>query len=252
MQLSHAQKKQLFGAGYVKLPGVVPQAMVNGALRAINHSVGNGMNVEDMTRFRAQTYCPELRGTPVISGLFNDTPARSLAESAIGAGKLRPVTGGQIALRFPTNQDPPSKPGPHIDGMYSATNGVAEGTIQNFTALVGVLLSDLPEEGAGNFTVWPGTHHLLESHFREHTPQSLLAGMPKIDFPPPTPITGKAGDIVLCHYQLCHGIMPNVSPHVRYAIFFRLSHVDHEQHKWDSMTDIWLEWEGMQEFAADR
>lgn len=252
MQLSHAQKKHLFEEGYVKLPGVVPQVMMRQALRAINHSVGNGMNVEDMPRYRSQSYCPELSGSPVISGLFNDTPARSLAESAIGAGKIRPVTGGQIALRFPTNQDPPSRPGPHIDGMYSPTNGVQEGTIQNFTALVGVLLSDLPEGGAGNFTVWPGTHHLFETYFREHTPQSLLQGMPKISMPDPLPITGSAGDIVLCHYQLAHSVTPNVSPFVRYAIFFRLTHVEHDQHKWESMTDIWLEWEGMSELARER
>jgi hypothetical protein len=232
------------------VPGVVPQVMVDAALRAINHSVGEGMNVDDMVRFRSRSFCPELTQETVITDLINRTPAWALAESAIGAGKIRPVGGAQIALRFPGMQDPPPRAKPHLDGMYSPTNGVPEGTIQNFTALLAVLLSDLPHPHAGNFTVWPGTHHIYERYFREHTPQSLLNGMPDVALPEPEQITGQAGDIVFCHYQIAHGVTPNVSPHVRYAIFFRLRHVDHDDHKWESMTDIWLEWEGMREIVA--
>jgi hypothetical protein len=252
MELSHLQKQAIYEQGFVHLPGVVPRVMLEATLRAINHSVGEGMPTEEMVRMRAQTYSRELTRTPVITDLLNATPALLLAESAIGAGKIRPINGGQIALRFPTMQDPPPPGRPHLDGMYSPTNGVPEGTIQNFTALVGVLLSDLPGPGAGNFTVWPGTHHLYERYFREHTPQSLLDGMPDVPLPEPLQITGRAGDVVLCHYQIAHGVTPNVSPHVRYAIFFRLTHVDHDAHKWESMTDIWLEWEGMREIVAGR
>src|SRR5438876_4909621 len=136
MELSHLQKLALFDRGYVKIPGVVPRGMMDAALRAINHSVGEGMNVEEMVRFRAQSYCPELTKTAVITDLINRTPALELAESAIGVGKIRPVGGGQIALRFPGMQDPPPRARPHLDGMYSPTNGVPEGTIQNFTALL--------------------------------------------------------------------------------------------------------------------
>jgi hypothetical protein len=251
MTLTHVQRRHLFEHGYVRIPGAIPGVMVNAALRAINHSVGNGMNVEDMTRFRAQSYCPEIKGTPVIADLFNATPARALAESAIGAGKLKPVRGGQVALRFPTMDDPPRPARPHIDGMYSPTNGVPEGTIANFTALCGILLSDLPEGNAGNFTVWPGSHRAHERYFRDRGPQSLLEGMPKLDYGDAVPVTGQAGDVVIAHYLLAHGIAPNVSPHVRYACFFRLTHVDHEQQKWESMTDAWLQWPGIREAVPE-
>jgi hypothetical protein len=252
MELTHIQKLALFERGYVKVPGVVPRLMVDAALRAINHSVGEGMNVDEMVRFRAQSYCPELTKTPVITDLINRTPALELAESVIGVGKIRPVGGGQIALRFPGMQDPPPSARPHLDGMYTPTNGVPEGTIQNFTALMAVLLSDLPGPHSGNFTVWPGTHQLYERYFREHTPQSLLNGMPDVGLPEPDQLTGRAGDIVFCHYQIAHGVTPNVSPNVRYAIFFRLRHVDHDEQKWESMTDIWLEWEGMRDLVSSR
>jgi hypothetical protein len=252
MELTQTQKREFFESGFLLIPGVVPRLMVEAALRAINHSVGEGMNAEEMVRMRAQSYCRELTREPVITDLITRTPAWSLAESAIGLGKIRPVGSGQIALRFPGVQDPPPPARPHLDGMYSPTNGVPEGTIQNFTALLAVLLSDLPNPHSGNFTVWPGTHHRYEQYFRENTPQSLLNGMPPIELPAPHQVTGKAGDIVLCHYELAHGVTPNVSPHVRYAIFFRLTHAEHEGQKWESMTDIWREWEGMQEIAATR
>jgi hypothetical protein len=251
MELSHAQKSQLLEHGYVQVPGVVPPALVNTALRAINHSVGQGMNVADMQTFRAQSYCPEVQHTPAISDLLNGTPLLSLAESAVGAGKLKPVHAGQIALRFPTLQDPPPRPNPHIDGMYSPTNGVPKGTIQNFTMLAAVFLSRVPEPYCGNFTVWPGSHRLYEAYFREHGPQSLLDGMPKVALPEPVQIIAEPGDAVLAHYQLGHSVAANTSPHPRYAIFFRLSHVDHEAQRWECMTDIWREWEFVERMKAE-
>ena len=245
MELTWEEKNELFERGFVKIPGVIPRAMVDGALRAINHSLGNGMNVEDVPRMRSQSYCPEIQRTPVIADLYNETPARLLAESVIGSEKIRPVTGGQIALRFPIATHPAPLAKPHLDGMYSPMNGVPAGTIQNFTALLGVMLSDLPYPDSGNLSVWPGTHRMFEQYFREHTPQSLLEGMPPIPMPDPEQITGEAGDIVIAHYMLAHGVTPNGSPNVRYAIYFRLTHVNHDMQKWESMTDIWQEWDGM-------
>ncbi len=249
MQLSYAQKQAILEQGYVHVRGVVPRIMVNAALRAINSSLGEGMNKEDMPRFRAQSYCPELQSQPVITDLLNKTPAWSLAESVIGEGQIKPVRGAQIALRFPTMQDPPSMPHPHLDGMYSPNNGVPQGEIRNFTMLVGIVLSDVPEPFSGNLAIWPGTHRLYEQYFREHGPDALLEGMPKVELPQPEQLLAQAGDIVLCHYQLAHGITANVSPNPRYAIYFRLSHVDHDANRKTCMTDIWLEWAGMRDLV---
>lgn len=250
MKLTKEQKQTLYEKGFVKLPGIVPQPLVHATLRAINASLGSeGIDPTKLVTFRAQTYCPELTHTPAISGLLNNSPLWSLAESAIGVGAIRPVQGGQIALRFPT-MDAPRQPGPHLDGMYTPTNGVPEGTIGNFTALIGVFLSDIPHDFMGNFTAWPETHRLYERYFREHGPQSLLKGMPPVELPRPQQITAQSGDAIICHYQLAHGISGNSSPFIRYAIFFRLKHVNHEAWQWECMTDIWREWAGMQEVVS--
>lgn len=248
MKLTYAQKKHFFEHGFVKLPGVVPKIMVDDAVKAINHSLGSeGMNKEDLPTLRAQTYCREITQTPVITDLYNKTPAKDLAESVIGEGKINPVGRGQVALRFPRLNDPVGEPAPHIDGIYTPTNGVKQGVVANFTALCSVLLSDLPNAYSGNFTVWPGTHRQYEKYFQKHGPESLLDGMPPIDMPEPIQVTGKAGDVFLAHYQLAHGIAPNASPNIRYAIFFRLYHQEHQNDWRAPMNDLWLHWPGIRE-----
>ncbi len=235
--------------GFLKLPGIVPSELVDRAKRAINADLGqNGMHPDKLPEYRSQTYCRDLTTKPPITDLYNASPLKAVAEAFIGEEKIKPVGSGQIALRFPAAdmEAAPRPPGPHLDGMYSPNNGVKEGTIGNFTALLGVFLTDLPREYMGNFAVWPGTHTLYETYFREHGPQSLLNGMPPVEMPAPQQFLGQAGDAALVHYQLAHGIAGNISPNIRYAIFFRLFHVDHDQNKWDCMTDVWKEWAGMQ------
>jgi Phytanoyl-CoA dioxygenase (PhyH) len=245
MKLTFEQKTSMLKHGYIHIPGVIPKLMVDNAVRHINHSVGEGMDPGNMQTYRAQSFCPELQNQPPIAGLFNDTPVKSLVEDLIGEGKARPVGAGQVALRFPSLQDPPGKPRPHLDGMYSPTNGMKEGTIGNFTMLVGVLLSPLREANAGNFTVWPGTHAMYESYFREHGPESLLKGMPPVELPEPIQTQGEPGDVFLVHYQLAHSVAPNVSPFPRYAIFFRVTHTEHKDDWQAPMKDIWLHWPGV-------
>ena len=49
MQLSYAQRKELFEKGYVHIPGVIPQVMLDEVKRAINHSLGEeGMDKDKL------------------------------------------------------------------------------------------------------------------------------------------------------------------------------------------------------------
>jgi ectoine hydroxylase-related dioxygenase (phytanoyl-CoA dioxygenase family) len=111
--------------------------------------------------------------------------------------------------------------------------------------LLGNMLNDVHDDWAGNLAVWPGTHRLYEDYFRQHGPEALLNGMPPIQMPEPMMVKGNAGDIVMAHYQLAHTAAPNVSPNVRYAIYFRLRRIHHDAQWKQAMTDIWLEWPGI-------
>ncbi len=251
MELTYEQKQTLYDQGFVKLPGTVPKELVHDALRAINASLGSeGIDPARLSIFRSQSYCPEITTTPPIERLLNASPLWSIAESALGTDAIQPVHYGQIALRFPVMGEA-ARATPHLDGMYFPNNGVPAGTIRNFTALIGVFLSDIPHEDMGNLAVWPRTHRLYENAFREHGPQSLLNGLPPVELPQPQQITAQAGDAVFCHYQLAHGITGNSSPFIRYGIFFRLIHKNHDAWQWECMTNIWREWAGMQHVVAE-
>ena len=252
-ELTDEQRRTFYEQGFVHLPGAVPNELVHGALAAINGSLGTkGIDWDQHAGKGSAPYCAGLGSEPVLTDLYNASPVRAYAESAIGRGKVQPVSGVQIALRFPSN-GPAKPPAPHLDGMHTPTNGVPEGTIGNFTMLVGVFLSAVAQPFSGNFTVWPGTHHQYEKYFQEHGPQSLLNGMPPVELPEAHQITAAPGDAVLVHYQLAHAAALNTaSPHIRYALFFRLTHVDHDTQKWEAMTDIWREYDGIRDLQDVR
>jgi len=245
MLLSEDQRRDFREKGFVRLPGIVPPDMVKEAVRTINMSIGqNGIDPALLNQYRSQSYCTDVQEHPAVGGLFNSTGIGSVVDDLIGAGKYHDVTKAQIALRFPSD-GPRENSRPHIDGMHTPTNGVPEGTINSFTGLVGVFLTDLDEDFAGNFTVWPGTHLRNEAYFRERGPQSLLEGMPQVDLPEPEQIKVKAGDAVLAHYLLSHAVAPNRAVFTRYGLFFRFWHVEHASHKWETLTNAWLEWPGL-------
>lgn len=247
MRLSQAQAQQLQNQGYVVISGAIPREMVDAALKAINHSIGSGMEPSKIDSFYKVSFCPELCNSQVITDLIGCAEVRELVESALGEGKVVWPKSGQLALRFPTMR-PPQPPRPHVDGMIGPRDG-NPGSLDNFTAVVGVQLSDLPHAGMGNIAVWPGSHLRCAEYFRQHGEAVFCNGIPPIDFGDPIQLTCMSGDLVLMHYLLVHGITLNHSPHVRYTTYFRLTHVDHDRQKSESMLDPWLHWEGVRQLA---
>ena len=250
MELSQQQKKEFFHKGYLKISGIVPQKRINVALRAMNHSLGLGMDPRQAQTFRANSFCPELRQHPSIADLFWETSLLDLVGSAIEPGKFKLWGGGQIALRFPVMEEP-GEFHPHIDGLYRTGNKVPKDTIQSFTMLAGVFLSDIPNRYWGNFTLWPGTHLAFEKYFQKNSIDCLRNGLPKIKMPKPEQVTGYAGDVILCHYLTAHTVVSNVSPYIRYAVFFRILHENHLSHAKETFTNIWLDWPGLRNERND-
>ncbi|MGF1449026.1 MAG: phytanoyl-CoA dioxygenase family protein [Opitutales bacterium] len=251
MQLTPDQKRQFVEQGFLRLPGVIPPERVEAARKLVNHHLGQGFDAEQRAIFAAQSYFPELREHPDIKGLMEETPAYGLAEQLTAPGELLPVWRGQMALRFPMLEPSTKVLGGHIDGTPSPTNGVPPGTIYSFTMLAGVALSDVRREDAGNFTVWPGSHLKLQEWFQTHDLMDLLDGAPRLDYGPPHQVQWEAGDLMLAHYQLLHGIAPNYSGDIRYAVFFRLHHVEHKGNEAACVRDIWREWKGLAAYAQD-
>lgn len=249
--LTRDQKQHLIDHGHLQVPQAIPRDLVDRARKAINAHIGeHGIPPEQLPIFRAQSYCPELKPSPEIQDLFHASAVHNMVESLLGEGNVRSVGSGQIALRFPNlKAQRGDKIGGHIDGIPTPTNGVKPGTLAHFTMLCGVLLSDLPDEYSGNFTVFPGSHHRYAKWFEGHEPIELAGGMPPVDMGTPKQITGKAGDVVFAHYLLGHGIAPNASPNIRYAVFFRVFNTRHTWNVYrpEAVKDLWLDWDGLHE-----
>ena len=146
--LTRKQKLEFYENGYIKVSGVVPKLMIDAARKTINHSIGAvGLHEGDLEKFRAQSYCSEIRKAPQIVDIFSKTPIQNIAESMLGEGNVQVPGSGQIALRFPMPLDrDANEPRGHLDGLGSGSNGMAKGVYKRgFTALAVVYLADVPE-----------------------------------------------------------------------------------------------------------
>lgn len=225
MKLNDAQKRGLLDDGYVVVPGVVPKARLDAALREINHRLGTGVHPAKDAYADDADYLSERSDTPAIMALLYESPLWTLAESLLGGGRIERPSQGQVALRFPAkNDETDGHVHAHIDGMYSKNN---PGTIERFTLCAGVLLSDLPRKDMGNLTVFPGSHRLIAKLVkRSGTGFWKKRLVDSIELPAPEQVTGKKGDVVLLHFQLAHDRGRNLAAPIRCMVYFRLSHVD--------------------------
>ncbi len=257
-RLSTEQKKTFIEQGFLKVEQVVPQVFINRALRAINHSLGQGRETTDIAKLNSQSWCPELGQTEIIHDMFNRSPAFSLAEDLLGPDNVLPCYHGQVPPRFPQDIEKDATNVKinrgHIDGIGSGINGIPLGEYhRGFTCLCVVLLSNLPEDFMGNFSVWPKSHHAVSQHLIEHGHEVLAQGMPEINNPEPMHMCkGQAGDVIFAHQLLKHAAAPNLSPFIRYAAIFRVCHKNIKGHENDLYEDMWCEFEGLQDLLQEQ
>ncbi|HUJ66967.1 MAG TPA: phytanoyl-CoA dioxygenase family protein [Acidimicrobiales bacterium] len=250
MLLNAGQKRAFVEDGFLIVPDVVPASARDRALRMINNALGQNQpgRVANYV-FSGHENCDPLQHAPEVLGMLTDSPAMSLAEELTEPGRLIAPSCCMVASRFPEGQPlpEPQKPDtPHLDGIPNRTNGLPAGKLFPFSVLVGVYLSDLTRPDSGNLVVWPGSHRTIESYATAHPEGWFDAegygpppiGLPAIEIGEPVQVTLRAGDVVLAHYQLAHSVAQNLSPHIRYAIYYRLAHRD-TRYDWSQFRDIW-------------
>ena len=225
MKLSVAQKRRLARDGFVVVPGVVPRERVDAALREINHRLGNNEHPGKDSYADSVDYLSEYVSSPSIMDLMNSSPLRGLADSLLGANRVERCTQAQVALRFPSKaDDAPAKISIHVDGLYPDTGDIP---IVRYTFCAGVLLSDVTGDNCGNFLAFPGSHSLIAAKFKKNGLDALRGGVASnIDLPKPVQVKGKAGDVILFHFQTAHDKARNDSSRIRYIVYFRFWHVD--------------------------
>ncbi|OQR82385.1 hypothetical protein ACHHYP_16136 [Achlya hypogyna] len=246
--LSPSQISTFMREGFVVLPGAVQLHLVNNALRQINHELGKpGAMIEGGVEGAAK-----LSGTTSNSAAVRDlyfrSPVHAYVASLVGA--TAPPQGAQIALRFP-------EIGPEYEpqGNEWHTDGMRQGKWNPFSLLVGIALSDVPAPQSGNLIVFPGSHHTLHGMLQEG---GVLAGVAttctSVDtvwgdgrlphLGTPVPLLCSKGDVVLAHPKMAHRGGPNFSPHIRYQVYFRIKHAEHDTRAERVKTDLFGDLDG--------
>jgi Phytanoyl-CoA dioxygenase (PhyH) len=234
-------QEQLRTQGYARFPQLTPEPLIKGALDAIEIDLSTNYDPARKTEYDNQSYCPDLKGTPPIMNLISQSPVYNILDEIFEIDNID-WDGGQIAIRRAHNHPEPVPPTPHIDGFASGVNGLDEGKIYNHTVLVGVFLTPVRTEFAGNFTVWPGSHYVYENYFRERGPLAMREPAPQPEIGEPVQLMCDVGDVVLAHYQLGHSAAVNTVDHDRIAIYFRVWLRKMESNRWHYLTNIWDGW----------
>jgi hypothetical protein len=266
--LSNEQLHSFFGDGFLHLAGAVPLPLINAALQHINSAIGRGAIDRSIPILVG---LPQAEANaPALMNLFNGSGSRlpTVTQCLLGRGKVRPPWAPQVAMKFPQ----PAMPGHSSGGGGAAAavsraggrgwhvDGFGDGTHSPFTLLLGVCLSDTPTVGCGNFAVHPGGHWTLQDAVRQQVREGAAtfsaAGLDddarKPDLGPPFALQMRAGDAVLAHQKLPHLGMHNDSPHVRYQVYFRLQHVQHEALRDRWLDDLMLPFEGVRGAMEDQ
>jgi hypothetical protein len=234
--------------GYVQFPHLVTETIIEAAHRSILGDLARNYDGSRVIEYNHQSWCPGLRRSPEILRLFETKEVRSTADRLLGKGRYKGDDFAQIAIRKSQGSERPCPPVAHIDGIPTPHNGVAGTDIWNFALLVGIFLTEVKAKYAGNFTVWPGTHLVLERYFRERGKIARSEGMPVVPLGEPKQLLAMPGDVVFCHYELAHTAAANISSDDRIAVFFRLwfngttTPEDAEQ-RWHNLTHIWDGWQ---------
>lgn len=189
---------------------------------------------------------PAVRDEPAIRSVTLDAPVFEIAEELVGKGKLRENFAGPH-LRFPSGETDWELPDHgHLDGYYTPTNGVAEGTVGVFSVGISIYVEEVKHKG-GAFTVWPGTHRQATEYFRTHSLLSFKGGNANetFDMPKAVEVTGPAGTVCFWHGQLMHTGSPHSGDAVRMALIGRLSRKDSNDIFFESPDDMWEYWDGI-------
>jgi hypothetical protein len=176
--------------GYVVIVDAIQESVRIAALRLLNLAIRTwGLSAEEIHQCQSTTFFPHLRWEKEIWSVLP-----SMAADLLGWQDGDQWTEPQILLRFP-DPDEPWPLAPHVD----EPPGWAAG--RTYRGIIGVALSPAgPKEGAP--WVWPGSHQ-----GRRADPRAVSLG---------------AGDALVMHPELAHSGALNLSPNVRYAVYFRL------------------------------
>mmetsp|Transcript_4802 Transcript_4802/g.8275 ORF Transcript_4802/g.8275 Transcript_4802/m.8275 type:complete len:394 (+) Transcript_4802:94-1275(+) len=198
-------------------------------------------------------------GPNITSDIMEETGIWSVVEALVGNPMLAHTAQvPHVALTPDRVVDDTYYPNDlHIDGVHD------DGSISNFTLLVGVPLDEFPEPCMGNFGVFPGSHLQLQELFKKEgidifakwkaaePPEALtrqvfsqrLRNLMTAAGSKHQPLYIHSGQAFIAHYQMLHFVHPNLrGADPRRVMYFRV--YANRQDPKDcpaALTDVWHE-----------
>jgi hypothetical protein len=240
--LDEGQLREFGKNGYLVLPGVVPESLLEPVDAEIDALVAEKPPPAGTTS--NHFYFEPPSRLPACDAALRDSPALRLAQALVTPRTLdHGLDHIQVALNIPPF---PHRPGaPHIDGHRPE-----QARPDSFTMLAGIYLVDESAPDGGNLWVWPGSHLVHERMFREQGPKALLATSghtSSLAAPPrysdPIQVLANRGDLLLAHFLLGHNIGGNTSNRTRRIVYYRLSCPGHPSRWADTFTSAFTEYE---------
>ena len=234
--------------GYLIKRGVLSDAQVQAARDALWDGIEADRNKPE-TWVQAGPRVPCPGSHPAIRATVQESPVFSMMEEMVGVGQLNGGGPGSH-LVFPSGDDEwtGAKHG-HLDGYYTPTNGVPEGTVGYMTINVTIYVEHIEHRG-GCFTVFPGTHRMAHEYFKTHSLLSVQGGSSNRiwsdeEMPSALEFEGAPGDVCFWHGQMVHTGSKNVNRNIRMALIGRFSRKDSNDIRFETPDDMWADWEGL-------
>ncbi|MCY3789644.1 MAG: phytanoyl-CoA dioxygenase family protein [Gemmatimonadetes bacterium] len=231
---------------------IVRGALTSAQIQAAQDALWTGIDADrddPATWIEAGPRTPVPAHHPAIRAAVHESPLFAMMEEMVGEGQLNSGSAGP-ALVYPSKDKTWSLPERgHLDGYYTPTNGVPEGTVGYMTINVTIYVEDIDSQG-GCFTYWPGSHNVAYEYFKTRSLLSVQGGVSSDvfaegTFPRGCEFVGQAGDAIFWHGQLFHTGSKNVNRNIRMALIGRFSRKDTNDIRFETCDDQWAHWEGI-------
>lgn len=235
--------------GYLIKRGVLSAAQIQAAQDALWEGIDADRNKpETWVKAGARVPCPSSH--PAIRATIAESPVFAMMEEMVGKGQLH-AGGPGPHLVYPSGESEWQEPHHgHLDGYYTPTNGVPEGTVGYMTINATIYVEDIEHRG-GCFTVFPSSHRMAHEYFKTHSLLSVQGGSSSQiwsdeEMPKALEFEGKAGDVCFWHGQMVHTGTKNINRNIRMALIGRFSRKDSNEIRFETPDDMWQHWEGIE------
>jgi hypothetical protein len=231
---------------------IIRGALTPGQVQAAQDTLWEGIEADrndPKTWVEAGPRGPTSANHPAIRATVHESPLFAMMEEMVGQNQLNPGSAGPALVYPSSNKDWSLPECGHLDGYYTPTNGVPEGTVGYMTINVTIYVEDIDSKG-GCFTYWPGSHNVAYEFFKTRSLLSVQGGVssdvyPEGQCPQGHEFAGKAGDAIFWHGQLFHSGSKNINRTIRIALIGRFSRKDANDIRFETCDDQWANWEGI-------